>query len=84
MRGFITSIIIFYSKKLVYHIDTFFNTAIKKVDVECSSCGAKFKSSVLDQIGKDECLYCNSKLNSFREENTFNEQRNVEYRRDQW
>jgi len=62
IRGFVTSLIIFYSKRLVYYIDDFFNTRIKNADIECGNCGAKFKSSILEQINKDECLYCDTKL----------------------
>ena len=85
IKGFATSIIIFYSKKLVYFIDSYFNNQLESRYVKCPSCQEEFRMTVLKRMDKDRCIFCNTELDFSEKENTHNERRDrIEYRKDQW
>ncbi len=85
IRNFATAIIIFYSKRLIYFIDNYFNDKFDDQQIVCSSCGAEFRSAVLKKINKDKCTVCGTELDFSEEEEKYNERTSrVEYRRNQW
>jgi len=85
IKGFATSIIIFYSKKLVYFIDAHFNSYFENSYIKCPTCHEEFRVTVLKKMGKDRCVFCNTELDFEEEEYVKNERRNeIEYTKRQW
>jgi len=74
LKGILTSIVLFYSKKFVYFIDDFFNRSIKDNDIVCTSCGTKYKSYIFNQIDESNCFHCNNEILNNKDE-VFNEYR---------
>ena len=75
LKGILTSIVIFYSKKFVYFIDDFFNRSIEGDDITCSGCGAKYKSYIFEQINENNCFHCDNKILLNNKDDIFNEYR---------
>lgn len=62
IKTVLTSVIIFYSKRLVYYIDNFFDHSFNDQNMECVDCGNKFKSDVLNSLSTDRCVLCEGHL----------------------
>lgn len=63
-KSFMTSLILFYSRKLVYMVDNFFSDVMSTEDViECPSCGIYLKTSILLRFDRDHiCPQCQHEL----------------------
>lgn len=71
IQHFITSLLIHYSKKLVFYIDKFFNDSLGEYSetILCPHCGTNLRPVVLREIGHTEsCPKCDGKLNICIEE----------------
>jgi DNA-directed RNA polymerase subunit RPC12/RpoP len=66
IKGFLTSLIIHISKKLVYYIDNFFTETMDPINntiVTCGNCGMDFRLHVLHKIDElEKCPECRSQL----------------------
>ena len=69
LKNFITSLIIYYSRKLVYFIDEFFKDIVDVEDMfECANCKSSLRKSILLKLGFDKaCPYCDHELNISKE-----------------
>lgn len=75
LKNFLTSLIIFYSKKLIFYIDGFFSNVSTANVIVCSSCGEDIHIEVIRRMGRmDYCPHCRAKLEK-DEMGEINEQR---------
>ncbi|RLA64050.1 MAG: hypothetical protein DRQ78_06365 [Epsilonproteobacteria bacterium] len=81
-KSFFTTIIIFYSKKLIYYIDDLFEVSFNVNDITCENCGAEFKSHILNQTNTEECFFCGTRLDlyTYKENESYESRKGHKYR----
>lgn len=53
-----TTIIIYYSRKLVFFIDALLQTSLDDTTIVCKECGEEFRLKIIKQMSRDNCVSC--------------------------
>ena len=68
-KNFMTTIIIYYSRKLVFYIDFLLQSSFDDSTVVCHRCGEEFRIKIIEQLSLDNCLSCGEPFKDSYEKN---------------